>query len=172
MSSSYHATKDKGRVGAVDAVLTDDNGATGECLNATSLSVTVQTSDQFGGSVTTWREFVGGRGECSNCASVGVEAIPERTTRIVVKGQLSVGVSGMLFLTAVWENSQSWITGKDAGSSHQSYGWKTINSISHQGQAPTPTSKVDSTGILAMCIKLCILTNASPSILYLEGESS
>lgn len=38
--------------------------------------------------MTSWREVVGGKGECADCASVGIENLSEATTRIDVKAVL------------------------------------------------------------------------------------
>ena len=93
--------KEKGKVGAVDTVLTDENGVAGECVNATSLSIVAETSDELGASVTSWRERVGGKEECAGFASVRIEEVPAGTTRVEVTGQLDAGMSGMLFIAGV-----------------------------------------------------------------------
>lgn len=69
-TTTFHASN-KGRFGAVEAVLTNDSKTAGDCINATSQNITARTSDELGSSVMSWRGVVGGKGACKDYSSVG-----------------------------------------------------------------------------------------------------
>lgn len=65
----------------MEAVLTDENGHAGDCISAISLMITAQISDDRADCVVIWREAVDAKGMREDCASVGIEDVPEATTR-------------------------------------------------------------------------------------------
>ena len=96
----------------VEAIMTDLQGAKGNCVNASNLQLSVQVQSGFAGGVAGgWREVFGGAGSCSGCASVGVAAGSTgqkslRTEmRVDVKGKLKgvdVGAGVGMFLMGVY----------------------------------------------------------------------
>ena len=98
ITASYH-DPGSGRVGAVEAILTDLDGIHGKPVNASSFSIEAQASDTLGG-VSSWRSTLGGTGNCENCSSVGIKSIPTTARRIDVKVVLQMGVTNALLYLA------------------------------------------------------------------------
>lgn len=81
------------------AVLATQDGHTP--LKAQSLEIQAQTADTIGRSKV-WRTLNAGDSQCSDCASVGILKIPDKTQRIKTHLELEPGtVNGLLFLASV-----------------------------------------------------------------------
>ena len=97
VQTSFHAKL--GTQYSVAAVLAAQDGHTP--LKAQSLEIQAQTADKIGNSPV-WRTLNAGDSQCSDCASIGILRIPEKTQRIKTHLELKPGtVTGSLFLASL-----------------------------------------------------------------------
>ena len=97
VQTNFHAAM--GKQYAVAAVLAAPDGHTP--LKAQSLEIQAQTADMIG-NTPVWRTLNAGDSQCSDCASVGILRIPDKTQRIKTHLELKPGtVTGSLFLASV-----------------------------------------------------------------------
>jgi len=84
---------------SVEAVLASPDSRTP--LVAQTSAIQAQTADMVG-NVQAWRILNAGDIQCSNCASVGILSVPDRTQRIKTHIEVKSGtVDGLLYLASV-----------------------------------------------------------------------
>ena len=88
--------------GAVEAIVTDSNGAAAKCINVSSISISAQASYDLGG-IRSWSDTLGGRETCGSCASAGIVDVPASARRIDIKVSLGEGQpNALLYLASVF----------------------------------------------------------------------